>query len=67
MPINSIVYQRSESLASSQFITKVVKLGLSGGILVAKVGGGYFDFLEYLDRKGVLMPQEVKSRMCDEY
>ena len=35
---------------------KVIKLGLSGGILMVNVGGGYFDFLEYLDRKGLLMP-----------
>ena len=34
---------------------------------MAKVGGGYFDFLEYLDRKGVLVSQENKSKMCDEY
>lgn len=35
-------------------MVKVVKLNLSGGLLMVNVGGGYFDFLEYLDRKGVL-------------
>ena len=33
---------------------KVFKLGLSGGALVVHVGGGYFDLLEFLDRKGML-------------
>jgi hypothetical protein len=33
---------------------KVLKLGLSGGALVVHVGGGYLNFLEFLDRKGML-------------
>jgi len=40
---------------------KLVKLGLSGGALVVHVGGGYFDFLEFLDRKGLLMGQHMSS------
>lgn len=67
VPLNSTLSQRSNSLPSSQLITKVVKLGLSGGLLVAKVGGGYFDFLEYLDRKGVLVNQEAQAKMCNDY
>ena len=58
VPINSTMSQRTDGnslLPSSNYIAKIVKLGLSGGMLVTKVGGGYYDFLEYLDRKGVLV------------
>ena len=33
---------------------RILKLGLSGSSLVVRQGGGYYDFLEYLDRKGFL-------------
>lgn len=42
-------------------LVKTIKLGLSGGMLVVNVGGGYFDFLEYLDRKGVLCSANEKN------
>jgi hypothetical protein len=45
----------------------VIKLGLSGGMLVTNVGGGYYDFLEYLDRKGVLVAQEAERKIYDDY
>lgn len=35
-------------------ISRLIKLGLSGNALMIRQGGGYFDFLEYLDRKGFL-------------
>ena len=48
-------------------MTKIIKLGLSGGQLVVKVGGGYFEFLEYLDRKGVLLaPYQKKILITSE-
>jgi len=31
-------------------------------MLVANVGGGYYDFLEYLDRKGLLVALEADRR-----
>jgi hypothetical protein len=37
----------------------IIKLGLSGGSLVVKVGGGSMDFLEYLERKGVLVSNQI--------
>ena len=49
-----------------QYITKVIKLSLSGGQLVVKVGGGYFEFLEFLDRKGILRPHKEKVMMTSE-
>jgi hypothetical protein len=49
-----------------QYITKVIKLSLSGGQLVVKVGGGYFEILEYLDRKGLLRPDQKKVLITSE-
>lgn len=58
VPINSQI-----SAEYPQYLTKVIKLGLSGGQLVVKVGGGYFEFLEYLDRKGILLAPYQKNVM----
>ena len=33
---------------------RIVKLGLSGTSLMVRQGGGYSDFLEFLDKKGML-------------
>ena len=63
VPINSQVSNEQ----CPQYLTKVIKLGLSGGQLVVKVGGGYFEFLEYLDRKGVLLaPYQKKVLITSE-
>ena len=63
MPINS----QASTDQNPQYLTKVIKLGLSGGQLVVKVGGGYFEFLEYLDRKGVLLaPYQKKILITSE-
>ena len=35
-------------------VHRLVKLGLSGTTLMIRQGGGYTDFLEFLDRKGFL-------------
>lgn len=50
-----VPFNSQTSVEYPHYLTKVIKLGLSGGQLVVKVGGGYFEFLEYLDRKGILM------------
>ncbi|CDW81579.1 UNKNOWN [Stylonychia lemnae] len=38
-----------------QIKTKLLKFGLSGNTLMVRLGGGYIDLLEYLDRQGFLI------------
>lgn len=73
LPLNSSIANTEQSTPphyhgqqSVKEITKVIRLSLSGGKLVVNVGGGYFDFLEYLDRKGVLVTQGAGEKLATE-
>jgi soluble cytochrome b562 len=60
---NLLGVQNISQLASEKLKSKVrdskqirqVKLGLSGDRLIVRFGSGFCDFIEYLERKGLLL------------